>query len=114
MRTIIMEPGQKWPRIVALEDVSSVRVAVGGYLDARQYRWRGRDLMIVTRCDAEASGAAPNRIVDGHLLYGTIVVAGDGLTNLPLAVAKDLQSDCEWPMVQLETYQPEACGDQSL
>lgn len=104
MRTVIMEPGQQWPRIVTLEDVSSIRVAVGGYLDARQYHWRGCDLMIVTRVDAEATGAAPNRIVDRRCLYGTIIVTGGGLTNLPLGVAKDLQSDCEWPLVQVAAY----------
>ena len=104
MRVVIMEPGQLWPRIVHLEDISSIRVAVGGYLDSRPIRHSEHDLMIVTRLDAEATGAAPNRIIDGHLLYGTIVVCGAGLAGLSLPVAKDLQSDCEWPMAQLEAH----------
>ena len=109
MRAVVIEPGQQWPRIVPMEDISSMRVVVGGYLDMRPLHRAGHDLMIVTRYDAEASGAAPNRIVDGHCLYGTIVVCGDGAKSLPLPVAKDLQSDCDdWPMVQIEAY------DQSL
>ena len=106
MRTVIFEPGQQWPRIVKLEDVSSLRVAVGGYLDVRNVYRAGHGLSIVTACDAESTGAAPNRIIDGHCLYGTIAVCGDGLKSLQLPVAKDLQSDNDdWPMVQVETVE---------
>ena len=104
MRVVVFEPSKQWPRIDSLADIHAIRDAVGGYVNAHPLHRAGHDLMIITRCDAEATGAPPNRIVDGHCLYGTIVVTGNGLTSLPLPIAKALQSDCDWPMAQLEVY----------
>lgn len=104
MRTVVFDPGQQWPRIVDLVDIHAIRAAVGGYINAQPLHRADQDLMIITRCDAEAIGAPPNRIADGHCLYGVIVVCGDNMKSIPLPAAKELQSDCEWPMAHLEVY----------
>jgi hypothetical protein len=104
MRVVIMEPGKLWPRIAHLDDARAIQATLGGLTFARTVHHSGRDFWVVTRVDAEAVGLAPNRIIDGHCLYGPIVVCGYGFADIPLPVAKDLQFDCAWPMAQLESH----------
>lgn len=98
---MIFKPGKEWPQIVDL-NVCDIKDTVGGYVDIHEMRRAGRDLFVITRAGAEAAGELPNRIIDGRLLYGTIVVCSKGLAPLSMYVARDLRDDCEWPMAQLE------------
>lgn len=107
MRIVVFTPGKHWPRIAHVSNINDIRAAVGGQdITCLTVQCYGRDLWVITLTDTD--GLAPNRIVDGHCLYGTIVVCGYGLSSLPLPVAKDLQSDCEWPMAQFFEHEKPA------
>lgn len=75
--------------------------AVGGF--ASQTRWGNKYLVYHARNRLEAAGAAPNRLIDSHVVYGLMIVTG---WDKPLTgrQAVELAYDCPWPMAQLEAY----------
>ena len=103
MRVVILQPSEKRGQIANIIP-EQLRDLVGGHTVSMPARISGFDLLVVTRLDADPTGAAPNRIVDGRLLHGTIVAIHSIATDLPILVARAIQNDYVWPMAQLEAH----------
>lgn len=103
MRVLIVQPGEVRPKIAEMTK-EEIRGAIIGYPTALDTHHFGHDIMVITGTDAKAVGSSPNRIVDGRLLFGTMIVCRRGMTDLPILVARDLQTSTVWQMAQYAAH----------
>ena len=90
MRAVVIEPGAAWPKIWHFENAAAVRSAAGADADYGRY---GPYVMI------SSAHATPNRVLDGRLLCGTIIITAPG--GLGLVEAMELRDDyAAWPQAR--------------
>lgn len=98
-RAVVFFPGLS-PYIKGM-DLSEASKFVGGYSDQTAYYICGTEVIIYSASKrAERAGQAPNRIVDGRVVYGSFVVVG--MEPLTAKQAQDIADSQVWMMVQME------------
>lgn len=100
IRVLTFTPGITRPCIQHIDrDPDILRRIVDGPLTARHVPEVMKGAVLLY-CE---EAAAPNRIVDGQVIPGVMILArlkAGELANLPLDVAEHMRDNCKWPQAQ--------------